>query len=305
MRYSLRQLEVFLAVARTSSVSRAAESLHLSQSAVSGALRELEDQFAMTLFDRRGKRLTLSDLGRALRVKAEATWAQAVELERAFEAKEEAGTLRVGATMTIGNHVAMPLVARFLQGGSGCSVSLAVANTEEIARQVANFELDVGLVEGEVNHPALTISRWCGDELAVFASPGHPLARKRALEDADLRQAAWILREPGSGTRQTFDRALHDLLPSLNVLLTLSQTEAVKGAVAAGLGLGCLSRIALEEECRAGVLKLCDVPGRDLTRSFYVLLHRDKHESGALRRWLDICRRHPPEVARKRKAPGR
>jgi len=300
VRYTLRQLEVFLAVARTNSVSRAAEDLHMSQSAVSGALGELEEQFGMTLFDRRGKRLAVSDLGRTLRVKAEALWAQALDLERAFASQEHAGLLRVGATMTIGNHVAMPLVARFLEGGRGGEVSLAVANTEEIARQVANFELDVGLVEGEVNHPALAITRWCDDELVVFAAPHHPLARKRTLGDRELTEATWILREPGSGTRQTFERALHDLWPSLRVLLTLSQTEAVKGAVAAGLGLGCVSRIAVADEVRAGTLKVCDVPGRDLSRSFYILLHRDRHESVALQRWLEVCRQHPPQAARKK-----
>ncbi len=150
MRYTLRQLEVFLAVARVESVSRAAETLAMSQSAVSGALADLERQFDVQLFDRLGKRLQLSALGRALRGPAEAMLDQARELERALDDRKQVGRLRIGATLTIGNYLAAPLMARFMREHPGRERTLTVANTEEIARQVANFEIDVGLVEGEV-----------------------------------------------------------------------------------------------------------------------------------------------------------
>jgi DNA-binding transcriptional LysR family regulator len=289
MRYSLRQLEVFLAVARVGSVSGAGEALGMSQSAVSGALGDLERQFGLQLFDRLGKRLRLSELGQSVRAQAEGVLDRASELEAAFEGRAAIGRLRIGATLTIGNHLAAPLMARFMREQSGAELTLAVANTEEIARRVANFEIDVGLVEGEIQHPDLEVTPWRDDELVVFCAPGHPYAKKRALTDADLRAVKWIVRERGSGTRQTFDRAMHGLLVDLDIVLALEHTEAIRGAVLAGLGLGCVSRIALQEAFDHGSLAPCRVPHRDFRRGFYLLLNKHKYRGRGLTLWLALC----------------
>jgi DNA-binding transcriptional LysR family regulator len=290
MRYTLRQLEVFLAVARVESVSRAAEALAMSQSAASGALADLEGQFDVQLFDRIGKRLQLSALGRSVRAETEGLLDRARDLESALESRAAVGALRVGATLTIGDYLAVPLMARFMSENPGARVTLAVANTEEIGRQVANFEIDVGLIEGEIDQPELEVTRWRDDELVVFCAPAHPLARKRRLDDGDLRGAAWIVREQGSGTRQTFDRAMTGILAELRIALALQHTEAIKGAVAARLGVGCLSRICVAQELGRGSLKECRVPHRDLRRQFYFLLHRQKYRGAGVQRWLTLCR---------------
>jgi DNA-binding transcriptional LysR family regulator len=297
MRYTLRQLEVFLTVARLGSVSGAARALGLSQSATSSGLADLERQFDLQLFDRIGKRLRLSARGATLRARAEAVLEQARELERGLAGQTVEDRLRVGATLTIGNYVAVPLVARFLRAHPDLALNLEVANTVEIARQVANFELDVGLVEGEVEHPDLETTPWRDDQLVVFCGAAHPFARKRALTDADLRSAPWIVREPGSGTRQAFDRAMAGLLPQLRVALTLGQTEAIKRAVEAGLGLGCVSRIALEDAFDRGTLAPCRVPHRDFRRRFYFLLHKRKHRGALVERWLGFCREAGGSIA--------
>jgi DNA-binding transcriptional LysR family regulator len=293
MRYTLRQLEVFLAVARTGSVTAAASALAMSQSAASGALADLETAFDAKLFDRIGKRLSLNARGQAIRAQAEAMWAQAGELERTLAGRQDQPRLRVGATMTIGNYLAVPLMARFMSEHPGAEVTLSMANTEEIARQVSNFEIDVGLIEGEVEARGLRVMAWRDDELAVFAAPDHPLSRKRALSDDDLRRATWIVREHGSGTRQAFDRAMRGLLPDLRIALTLQHTEAIKGAVAAGIGLGCVSRIALRDAFAHGTLSPCRVPHRDFRRQFYFLLAADTPASAGVEAWLELCRRTP------------
>src|SRR5438046_2150878 len=172
MRYTLRQLEVFVAVARHESVSRAAQGLAMSQSAASGSLADLERQFKVQLFDRIGKRLQLSQLGRTVRARAEAVLDQAGDFERLLDEGQEVGRLRIGATLTIGNYLAVPLMARFMRENPGAQLSLTVANTEEIARQVQNFEIDVGLIEGDVEHPELEATRWRDDQLVVFCAPG-------------------------------------------------------------------------------------------------------------------------------------
>ncbi len=292
MKYSFRQLEVFLAAARVENISRAAEQLAMSQSAASSALRDLESQFAIQLFDRAGKRLKLNALGRALQPRAEALLEQAEALQAAFEQHAELGRLKLGATLTIGNYLAVDLIARFMGQHPGAEVALEVANTARIASAVAAFELDLGLIEGELHDSELDVTRWRNDELVVFCAPEHPLAHHDALDEEALRSATWILREPGSGTRQTFDRAMRGLLPELDILLELQHTEAIKRAVAAGLGLGCLSRMALSDGFQRGELVPLATPGRDLTRSFYFILHREKYLSAAMRRWLEMCQQH-------------
>jgi DNA-binding transcriptional LysR family regulator len=290
MRFTLRQLEVFLAVARSESVSRAAEDLSMSQSAVSSALADLEQQFEIQLFDRIGKRLQLSGLGRSIRPRAEALQEHARELEHGLSSRTDVGLLRVGATLTIGNYVTVPLMARFMREHPGARVTLEVANTAEIARKVTNFEIDVGLIEGELHDSDLEVSRWCDDELVVFCAPNHPFAKKRALHDDDLRAATWIVRERGSGTRQAFEHAMHGLLSELKITLELQHTEAIKSAVEAGLGVGCVSRIALDEAFRHGALSACKVPQRDFRRQFYFVLHKHKYRTPGVQHWLELCR---------------
>jgi len=289
MRFTLRQLEVFTAIARVQSVSRATESLAMSQSAVSGALADLERQFDVRLFERLGKRLVLSELGRALWPQAEALCEQARGLELRLS-QQLSGELRVGATLSIGNHLCAPLMAQFLRDNAGARISLRIANTEEVARSVKSFEIDVGLIEGELSDPELAVTRWRDDELVVFCAPGHPLAKRRALSDADLISCDWIVREHGSGTRQAFEHAMHGLFPQLKLALELTQTEAIKGAVAAGLGLGCVSRLALEDDFRHRTLVRCRVPQRDFRRAFFFVMHQRKFKSPALESWLALCR---------------
>lgn len=292
MRYTLRQLEVFLATARHENVTRAAAALSMSQSAASGSLRELENQFGVQLFDRLGKRLQLSELGRQLRPQVEHLLAQAQALEQALDGRVVTGRLQIGATLTIGNYIAVNMIAEFRRHFPQADIALYVANTATIAERVAGFELDMGLIEGELQHPDLDIAPWRDDELVVFAAPGHPLARVAALSDDDLVTLPWIVRERGSGTRQAFDRTMHGILPELHVAMELQHTEAIKRAVEAGLGVGCLSRVCLTDAFNRGSLVPLPVPGRDFHREWYLITHREKFQSAALQEWLKVCREH-------------
>jgi DNA-binding transcriptional LysR family regulator len=294
MRYTLRQLEVFLATARFENLSRAAESLAMSQSAASGALKDLESQFGIQLFDRIGKRLNINGLGLSLQVKAEALLEQARDLESAFTDTGDAGHLRVGATLTIGNYLAVKMIADFRESFPDADIALTVANTRTIADKVAGYELDVGLVEGELRHPDLEIHHWRDDELVVFAAPGHPYAQLKTVNDEQLLNTPWVVRETGSGTRQTFDRAMSGILSDLDLSLELQHTEAIKRAVEAGLGLGCLSRISLFDAFRRGSLVPVNVPHRDFRRHFSIVLHRHKYRGSGLEQWLALCRDNKP-----------
>ena len=290
MRFSLRQLEVFLATAHFQNISKAADSLAMSQSAASSALKELEQQFDILLFDRVGKRLQLNEQGRLVRSRAEALLEQAKELESAMLQHQEAGAVSVGATLTIGNYLAVSILTDLLQAHSDADVNLSVANTQQIMQQVLNYDIDVGMIEGEIQHSELDIIPWREDNLSVFCGPSHPLAKKGKLSDQDLLNNAWVLRESGSGTRQAFDRAMHGILPQMNISLELQHTEAIKRAVRNGLGLGCLSRITLEDAFERGDLIELNVPQRDFQRTLYFIMHKKKHRSAGINRWLDFCK---------------
>lgn len=289
MHYTLRQLQVFLAVAHFENVTKAAEHLSMSQSACSGALKDLETQYDIQLFDRVGKRLQTNELGRLLRPKAEALLAMAEELEHDLKRHKDVGQIKLGATLTIGNYLAVQLITEFMQTTKGAGVSLEVANTQSIAEKLLNFDIDIGMIEGEYHHPDLDIIPWQEDELVCFCAPGHPLAQRTQLGDDDLVQARWILREPGSGTRQAFERALSGLLPNLQILLELQHTEAIKRAVESQLGISCLSRISVKDAFARGSLVELAVPHRDFHRMFYAVLHRHKYRSAGILKWLELC----------------
>lgn len=289
MKYTLRQLEVFLATASHCNISRAAEQLFMTQSAASNALKGIEQHYDMKLFDRIGKRLQLNDQGKLVRPQAEALLAQARELELTLRQQAENGLLQVGATMTIGNYLAVDLVAEYGRLHPDSQIKLQVENTESITAKVLNFELDIGLIEGELNHPELDVIPWQDDELIVFCAPDHPLAFIQNINDEHLLQAQWVLREKGSGTRQTFDRAMHGLLPQLGISLELQHTEAIKRAVESKLGIGCLSKVALYDAFAKGRLLPLKTPTRNFDRQFYFIIHRQKYRSVILKRWLELC----------------
>jgi DNA-binding transcriptional LysR family regulator len=180
-------------------------------------------------------------------------------------------------------------MAEYMSSPNHPKVSLEVANTSTIARRVRDFELDIGLIEGELQASELEVIPWREDRLVAFCSPDHPLAGKGELTDDDLRAATWILREQGSGTRQSFERGMHGLLPDLNVLLELEHTEAIKRAVEANLGIGCLSEVVLADAFKRGSLVPLAIPHRQFDRHFYFILHKQKYRSAGIARWMTLC----------------
>lgn len=289
MRYTMKQIEVFLATAHHQNISLAAESLSMSQSAASESLKTLENQFDVKLFDRVGKRLQLNEFGNVIKKEAHSFIERASALEQTLRQHQKVGNVKVGATLSIGNYLAVNILSSFKARYPNATVVLEVANTTRISEKILNYELDIGLIEGEVTHPDLIVEPWRNDELIVFCAPSHPYASKRVLSDADLSAADWVLREKGSGTRQAFDYSLHGLLPELNVTLELQHTEAIKRAVDAGMGIGCLSRITLVDAFERGSLVPLSVPQRDFTRQFYFIHHKDKYISEGIKQWIALC----------------
>jgi DNA-binding transcriptional LysR family regulator len=308
MKYSLRQLEIFVAISRTDSVSRAAEALSLSQSATSTALSEFERQFDLQLFDRVGKSLRINEAGQQLLPRAVELLDRAKEIENLMHGHAGFGHLKIGATLTVGNYLATILVARFLQEHPESRIQLQVHNTSTIVQQIANHELDLGLIEGDCHHPDIEVQPWIADELVIFSAPNHPLAKRKKISLEQLLGESWILREKGSGTRATFDRAFQNYHAQLKIRLELEHTEAIKRAVESGLGIGCISKLALKDAFRRGSLVPVATPNLEFGRFFYFLWHKQKYQTAGMREFLDSCKQltqgversdmiHLPEIA--------
>ncbi|MGN2242623.1 LysR substrate-binding domain-containing protein [Frateuria sp. GZRR33] len=282
-----RQLDVFVQTALHGSLRAAAERVHLTQPAASMALAELERQLGAPLFDRERGRLHLNPRGRELLPRAQELLERHAELSRfgQGDAQALAGELRVGASNTVGNYLVGELLGGFVRAQPQVAIRLRVANTDTIASQLLDHALDVGCVEGPVAHPQLELEPWREDRLRVCASPEHPLARKRALKPADFAGARWVLREPGSATRATTERVLAQLPPGETVL-ELDQIEAIKQAVAAGLGIACLPEVALVDALATGRLVALKTPFLDLRRTLSLLLHRQKYRGALLEAFL-------------------
>lgn len=261
----------------------------MSQSAASTALQGLESLYNVTLFERSGNKLALSRIGQSLRRDAEALLEHARAFENQLNAHEAIGHLKVGASFTIGNHLASRFVATYMTIYPDADVELEIANTPEVVAKVLNYDVDIGMIEGEIRNKDLELVPWMEDELVVFCAASHPLAKKRSLTARDIHSARWILREPASGARQTFDRAMAKDLDKIDVFLEFRHNEAIKNAVETGLGVGCLSRLVLHKNFANGDLVPLAIPRRDMHRTFYFVLPRQRYAKAAVAAWMKIC----------------
>nr|WP_279078045.1 DNA-binding transcriptional regulator YeiE [Hafnia alvei] len=286
MHITLRQLEVFTEVLKCGSTTQASSALSLSQSAVSAALSDLETQLSVRLFDRVGKRLVVNEHGRLLYPKAMALLEQAGEIEHLFQS--EAGALRIAASSTIGNYILPKMIAGYRRDFPAVPLELNVGNSRDVINAVADFRVDLGLIEGPCHMPDLLTQTWQQDELVVFAAPDHPLLQAPVTLDV-LAQAPWILREAGSGTREVVEHILLSHLSHFDLVMELGNSEAIKHAVRYGIGISCLSRRVIEEQLQTGVLVEVPVPLPRLNRALYLIHHRQKHMSKALERFLSYC----------------
>lgn len=304
LRLTLRQLQIFVAVARTGSTIAASAEVALSQSATSSAVNELERLLSLRLFDRAGKRLLLNDNGRALLPQAQALLDGAAQVERMAHAPAlQLQALRIGASTTIADHVLPDVLSAFLGEQPRTAVAwqsfVSVANTARICERVAAFDLDIGLIEGPCHEPALHAERWLQDELVIVgAENAFPTtAGGERITVPALRSAVWLLREHGSGTREATDQALLPHLRGYRRSIELGSSQAIQHAAAAGLGIACLSRWVVADMLQAGRLRQLDTTLPRITRQCHWVLHRSKQTTPALQRLLTLlpqaalCRR--------------
>lgn len=288
---SLRQLHVFSTITQHKTLTAASEALFLSKAAVSMTLSELEKQIGHPLFDRVNNRLMLNQEGKKLLPLADELLHRANDIELMFNGDTTlTGQLRIGASDTIGNQIAPYLLSRFRKETGHLAQSLFISNSAQICQKLIDYELDIALIEGNPLHPDLISMPFSQDHMCVICSPSHPLAQIDNLTLDRLEHSEWILREPGSGSREFFTRLIAPRLAIWHESFQLNTTEALINSVAAGLGVACLSQLAAVPALKDGRVTQLSLP-LNMQRQFYLLVHKEKYQSPLLKAFIDFSQR--------------
>ena len=296
MSANFHQLFVFNMVARQGSFSKAAEELSISQPAVSIQVRELEKSIGSALLHRMRRGLQLTDTGEAVFGYTQRIFALAEEMQAAVHDIQglRSGRLTIGSSTTPGEYILPWVIGQFRRRYPGVEVSLSISNTQSIAERIQNRELDLGMAGAPVSLQGLTSFLYVSDDIVIIAAPTHPLARLGKLSLGDLEGRDFILREPGSATRSAAEGCLSEHGISVKVVMELGSNEAVKRAVAAGLGLGMLSKFGVVPDTVAGFIQVLDVGGWKCQRPLTVFHRDDKHLPSAQRAFLRFLQEERP-----------
>jgi DNA-binding transcriptional LysR family regulator len=290
---NLHQLKIFLAVAKLRSFTNAAYELHLSQPDVSLHIRELEEEIGLNLFDRIGKRIYLTQAGTVLKEHANRIFAQLRETEQALAELTGLmrGSLLIGASTTPGMYLLPHALSDFRRRFPGINVQMKIANTEEIERLVRGMEADVGFTGGVLTPSKdLKVETYMEDELVLILPPKHPLVKKKKILVSNLSETIFILREPGSATRQVFEQAVSSRKIQAKIGMELGGTEAIKQAVTEGLGISVVSKHAVVRETKLGLLSMRRIHGLPLFRPLFIVYHGQRLLPPAARAFLDLLR---------------
>jgi len=296
-----RRLQVFHTVARLLSFTKAAESLHMTQPAVTFQVRQLEEYFNTRLFDRTHNRISLTEAGQRVYEYADRIFALYAEMENSVRdlTGEVSGVLLLGASTTIAEYMLPALLGDFKAKYPEVSIRLQVANTDGIVSMVENNVIDLGVVEAPVSNKNLVVENCRMDRMVLIVPPGHELAGRKSVPISELTNYPYICREEGSGTREVMLEAVNAAGANpqdLNIVMELGSPEAVKGAVEAGMGVSILSRATIDKELRLGSLVAIDLE-EPIERPFSFVHQKQKFRLRAMEMLLDFarhyCKEHP------------
>ena len=289
-----RRLQVFHAVARQSSFTKAAETLFMTQPAVTFQIKQLEEHFNTRLFDRGHGKISLTPAGEVVLEYAERILSLSAELDtRVSELTGEVqGLLLIGASMTIAEFMLPRILGEFKSAFPSVKARLTVANSETVEQGVAAHSLDIGLIEAPSHLAGLSTEECCEDELQVVCAPAHPLAKLKSVMPKHLLQHPYISREPGSGTREVTDSYLRraGLAPEgLNIVMELGSPDAIKGVVETGLGFAIMSKVIVAKERQLGALVALPLAPR-LTRTLSLVYPKEKFRSRLVTSFVEFSK---------------
>jgi len=294
-----RRLQVFHTVARLLSFTKAAETLHMTQPAVTFQVRQLEEHFNTRLFDRTHNRISLTDAGKKVYEYADRIFELYSEMENSVREMtgEISGALTIGASTTIAEYMLPTLLGDFKEKYPDVTIHLKVSNSEGIVSMVENNTIDLGVVESPVGNKNLVVETCKRDQLVAIVPPGHKLANAAPVTFGKLLEYPFICREEGSGTREVINDYLDNLSDcssSLKITMELGSPEAVKGAVEAGMGVSVVSRATIQKELKLGTLVALNLDP-PLDRPFSFVHQKQKFRLRVMEELLEFARNYCEE----------
>lgn len=289
-----RRLQVFHAVAKQMSFTKAADVLFMTQPAVTFQIKQLEEHFNTRLFERGHGKISLTPAGEVVLKYAEKILSLSAELDTRLREMTGrlSGPLLVGASMTIAEFMLPRILGEFKSQHPEVQPKLTVGNSEAIEGRVAEHTLDIGLIEAPTHQPSLLTEVVCEDELQVIVTPQHPLAKSKTLSPKQLVEHAFVSRETGSGTREFTDLYFRNAgiaAGDLKVIMELGSSEAVKGVIGTGLGFSILSRVTVEKEQKLGELIAIPLQPK-LLRSLSMVYPKEKFRSRLVNTFIDFAK---------------
>lgn len=286
---TLRHLRIFLAVCREGSATAAAEKLYIAQPTVSVAIRELEEHYSVTLFDRIGRRLFLTDAGRQMQSYAQHIVALLDEMEARSQDWEETGTLRLGSSITIGTVQLPGIVTRLQERYPKLRIEVMVSNSDTIESAILENEIDLGMIEGVCRNQKLADLPLGGDELVFLCHPAHPFAGQ-SISAGQLSGQPFLFREKGSAGRDLVESTLKASGVEPHPLWQSISTQALVSGVAEGLGVAVLPLPLIQPALSAGTVSQFWVAGIRFARRFRLLHHRNKYLTRPMEVMIQLCR---------------
>ena len=295
---NLDQLRVFQAVAQSGSFTRAADVVHLTQPGISKHVKQMEQSFGTSLFDRSGRKATLTEAGAIL---FEATQGVMAIIDVAEQRIEDlkglrGGRLRLGTSFPIGVYLLPQILARFRKKYPGIEVNLNITVSGMIGPKVLASEIDLGLASYEPRDSRLVARAFMTDELVAIVPRDHKLAHKRHITPQQLTEDTFIVAAPGGGTRTLLEERLRDQGIVLEKVLDFGNLEGVKHAVEAGLGISIQARSVVQREIASGSLRALKLVGIDATIPFFYVCRKNAHLSHAANALIEMLPTTPPSV---------
>lgn len=287
---TLRHLKIFLCVCDELNMTAAAEKLHIAQPSVSQVIAELEKHYAVKLFERLGRKLFITSAGNKLLTYARHIVNLNKEAEDAMREITHSGVIRVGASVTVGTCILTDIITDFIKGDPFSQIISTVNNTKIIEEMLLVDELDIGLVEGRIHSSGLLCEPFMDDELVLVSSTSHPFALRGSIMADELEGQGFIIREEGSGTRELFESVMTSKGVNWRIAGIYNNAETIKNAVAAGLALTVMSRMAVRKEVQRRELAIVNIEGLQFRRHFSIVLHRNKYVSPLLDKLIRQCK---------------
>ncbi len=288
---TIRHLKIFLAVCDHGfNTTRAAEGIHTTQPAVSLAIRELEQYYGVTLFDRMGRRLRITEAGRKLQEYARHIASQFDEMEKGMRNWDAFGILRVGASITIGSQFLPSYVKAFYHRCPGSEVRAVIGPSNQLEQKILDNELDFALIEGVAHAPSILSEEYMDDRLSVICPANSGFRQGQEISIDEFRQQNFLLRERGSGTRETFERAIEQAGFSVSPIWEAMSTTALVNAVINGLGIAVLPHRMVIGPLERGLVVAVRVKGLDFSRAFHIVYHRQKFLTSSAKAFIELCR---------------